>query len=99
MLAKAGDTLGVNGKSELLYLKTNCNYNNKNNSIQINFICYCGSAVEHCLGKTWLALRKALKNHQKQLNIWHYADVAQSVAHRLGKAEVTGSSPVISSSV
>lgn len=26
-----------------------------------------------------------------------YANVAQSVVHRLGKAEVTGSSPVISS--
>ena len=26
-----------------------------------------------------------------------FADVAQLVAHRLGKAEVTGSSPVISS--
>ena len=28
---------------------------------------------------------------------WAYADIAQSVVHRLGKAEVTGSSPVISS--
>ena len=32
-----------------------------------------------------------------ELFIVRFADVAQSVAHRLGKAEVTGSSPAISS--
>ena len=36
------------------------------------------------------------KNTQK-FNKIAYANVAQSVVHRLGKAEVTGSSPVISS--
>ena len=31
------------------------------------------------------------------INLGHYAVIAQSVVHRLGKAEVTGSSPVNSS--
>ena len=42
-----------------------------------NLICYCGSAVEHHLGKTKTALFNHLNSPQKSIKKQHYAGVAQ----------------------
>jgi hypothetical protein len=44
-------------------------------------------------------LQKTESEPRLNNDVWHYAHIAQTVEHFLGKEEVTGSSPVMGSTI